>query len=41
MNFISWTGVSAAASGNGTNLLLQDTKAPMNKGFYRVRAQRP
>ncbi len=40
-NFISWTEVSAAASGNGTNLLLQDTNAPMNKSFYRVRAQRP
>jgi len=40
-NFISWTEVSAAASGNGTNLLLQDTNAPMGKGFYRVRAERP
>ena len=40
-NFISWTEVSAAASGNGTNLLLQDTNAPMGKGFYRVRAARP
>ena len=39
-NFISWTEVSAA-SGNGTNLLLQDTNAPMDKGFYRVRAARP
>ncbi len=39
-NFISWTEVSAAASGNGTNLLLQDTNAPRGKGFYRVRAAR-
>ena len=40
-NFISWTEVSAAASGNGSNLLLQDTTAPRDNGFYRVRATRP
>jgi len=40
-NFISWTEVSAAASGNGTNLLLQDTNAPRDKGFFCVRAARP
>jgi len=40
-NFISWTEVSAAASGNGTNLFLQDTTAPRDNGFYRVRAARP
>ncbi|MBI3849452.1 MAG: hypothetical protein HY298_04045 [Verrucomicrobia bacterium] len=40
-NFVSWTDVSAAASGNGTNLFLPDTNAPVDKGFYRVRAGRP
>jgi hypothetical protein len=40
-NFVSWTDVSAAASGNGTNLFLPDTNAPTDKGFYRVRAARP
>jgi len=40
-NFISWTEVSAATSRNGTILLLRDTNAPMDKGFYRVRAARP
>src|ERR1022692_2340906 len=37
-NFVSWTDVSTASSGNGTNLFLQDTNAPTDKGFYRVRA---
>jgi len=40
-NFVSWTDVSAATSGNGTNLFLPDTNAPADKGFYRVRAGRP
>ena len=40
-NFVSWTDVSAAASGNGTNLFLPDTNAPADNGFYRVRAERP
>lgn len=40
-NFVSWTNVSTSTSGNGTNLFLQDTNAPTDKGFYRVRAERP
>ncbi|HEV2393810.1 MAG TPA: hypothetical protein VG146_15765 [Verrucomicrobiae bacterium] len=40
-DFVSWTDVSLAASGNGANLVLQDTNAPASQGFYRVRAQRP
>jgi hypothetical protein len=40
-NFVSWNDVSTSTSGNGTNLFLQDTNAPMDKRFYRVRAERP
>jgi hypothetical protein len=40
-DFQSWTNVSPATSGNGTNLFLPDTNAPADKAFYRVRAERP
>jgi hypothetical protein len=40
-NFLSWTDVSVPTSGNGTNLILQDTNAISNRALYRVRAQRP
>jgi hypothetical protein len=40
-NFVSWADVSTSTSGNGTNLFLQDTNAPADKAFYRVRAGRP
>ena len=37
----SWTNVSPATPGNGTNLCLQDTNPPPDKAFYRVSASRP
>jgi hypothetical protein len=37
-NLQSWTDVSVAISGNGTNLILQDLNAPGDKSFYRVNA---
>ncbi|HEY5505664.1 MAG TPA: hypothetical protein VIK28_10950, partial [Sedimentisphaerales bacterium] len=40
-NFVSWADASPAANGNKTNLVLQDTNAPTDKAFYRVRAERP
>ncbi len=40
-NLISWTDASLPASGNRTNLFLQDTNAVSEKAFYRVRAARP
>ncbi len=40
-NFLSWTAVSPAMAGNGTNLFLSDTNAIGTKAFYRVRANRP
>jgi hypothetical protein len=40
-DFQSWTNVSAAASGNATNLFLQDANPPAAKAFYRVSASRP
>jgi hypothetical protein len=40
-DFQTWTDVSASTSGNGTNLFLQDTNTPVDKGFYRVKADRP
>ena len=39
-NFISWDDVSSSV-GSGTNLLLQDPNAPVDKAFYRIRAERP
>ncbi len=41
VDFSAWTNVSATASGNATNLFLQDTNPPAGQAFYRVRAQRP
>ena len=40
-DFQSWTNVSAAMTGNATNLFLQDTNPPASRAFYRVRAERP
>jgi hypothetical protein len=40
-NFVLWNSVSISTSGNGTNLFLPDTNAPLNQAFYRVRAERP
>jgi hypothetical protein len=40
-DLLTWTNVSAAASGNGANLLLQDMNFPSDKMFYRVRANLP
>jgi hypothetical protein len=40
-NYLSWTTVTAPASGNGTNLFLQDANPPTDKAFYRVSAERP
>jgi hypothetical protein len=41
IDFQSWTTVSGPASGNGTNLFLQDANPPTDKAFYRVSAERP
>ncbi len=40
-DFGSWTNASPATLGTGTNLALPDANAPMDKAFYRVRAERP
>ena len=40
-DFVSWAGASVTTCGNGTSLILQDTNAPTDKAFYRVRAERP
>jgi hypothetical protein len=40
IDFQSWTTVSGPASGNGTNLFLQDAHPPTDKAFYRVSAER-
>jgi hypothetical protein len=40
-DFQSWTNVSAATAGNGTNLFLSDTNPPSSWAFYRVSAERP
>ena len=37
----SWSDVSAAVAGNGTNLVLRDENPPPGNAFYRVRANRP
>jgi hypothetical protein len=36
----TWTNVSPASAGNGTNLFLPDTHPPTNQAFYRISAQR-
>ena len=40
-DLVSWSEASSPAGGNGTSLVLQDTNAPPENGFYRVRARRP
>jgi hypothetical protein len=40
-DFQSWANVSAATTGNGSNLFLSDSNPPTNQAFYRVSAQRP
>ncbi len=40
-DFRDWTAASAAAPGNGGNVMLQDTEPANVQAFYRVRAQRP
>jgi hypothetical protein len=40
-DFVSWADASITTNGNGTNLILQDTTATVDKAFYRVKAERP
>jgi hypothetical protein len=40
-DFQSWTGVSLVTIGAEGTLTLSDTNPPMDKVFYRVRADRP
>ena len=40
-DFQSWTNVSVATAGNGTNLLLLDANPAVAGAFYRVSAERP
>jgi len=40
-DFSTWVEASPAESGNGATLVLQDTNAPADKAFYRIRAERP
>jgi hypothetical protein len=40
-NWVSWNPVSAPVAGNGTNMVLVDTNAPVAEAFYRVSAARP
>jgi hypothetical protein len=40
-NLFSWTNASSTTSGVDNILMLQDTNAPADKAYYRVRAQRP
>jgi hypothetical protein len=37
----SWSDVSGATYGSGTNLILQDTNPPAANAFYRVKAEHP
>jgi hypothetical protein len=41
VDLVSWSDASSPALGNGTSLVLQDTNAPTEQAFYRVRARRP
>jgi hypothetical protein len=41
MDLLSWSDASGAVPGVDSTLILQDTNAPADKAFYRVRAQRP
>jgi hypothetical protein len=40
-NFISWTRVSVLTNVTSASLLLEDSNAPTDNAFYRVRAERP
>ena len=40
-NWTTWIPVTLPVSGNGTNLALLDTNAPVANAFYRVSASRP
>ena len=40
-DLISGRPVSATMMGNAANLILNDTNAPADNGFYRVHAERP
>jgi len=40
-DLFSWTNASSTTSGVDNLLILQDTNAPADKAYYRVRAQRP
>ena len=40
-DFQSWTNITIATTGNGTNLWVQDTNPPPNRSFYRVKAEQP
>jgi hypothetical protein len=37
----NWTAVTNGISGNGTNLIMEDTAPPADKSFYRIRADQP
>jgi len=39
-DFVSWTTAAVPQPGNGTDLVLQDSNAPVANAFYRVRAER-
>jgi hypothetical protein len=41
VDFQSWTNVSTATAGNGTNLFLSDLSLPADRAFYRIQAERP
>ena len=40
-DFASWTSASLSKSGSGSGMVLNDSNAPPQKAFYRVRAERP
>jgi hypothetical protein len=40
-NLVSWSDVSASASGNGGVVTLTDTNPPADRAFYRVQANQP
>ena len=40
-NLFFWDDLPASTNGNGTNLFLPDSNPPMDKAFYRVKADRP
>jgi hypothetical protein len=40
-DLLSWTDASDAVWGNGTNLVISDTAAPLAGAFYRISAARP